>query len=51
MKQVAGKAAYSATLVKYAELVCKRPYGREKSLTKKGAKKGGFDPKKGVFRA
>lgn len=25
LKQVAGKAAYSATLVKYAELVCKRP--------------------------
>lgn len=25
LKQVPGKAAYSATLVKYAELVCKRP--------------------------
>ena len=25
LRQVAGKAAYSATLVKYAELVCKRP--------------------------
>ena len=25
LKQVVGKAAYSATLVKYAELVCKRP--------------------------
>lgn len=25
LKQVAGKAAYCATLVKYAELVCKRP--------------------------
>ena len=25
LKQVAGKAAYSATLVKYAELICKRP--------------------------
>lgn len=25
LKQVAGKAAYSATLVKYTELVCKRP--------------------------
>ena len=28
LKQVAGKAAYSATLVKYAELVCKRPCGQ-----------------------
>ncbi|MDE7301029.1 MAG: phage major capsid protein [Clostridia bacterium] len=25
LKQIAGKAAYSATLVKYAELICKRP--------------------------
>ena len=25
LKQVPGKAAYSATLVKYAELICKRP--------------------------
>ncbi|MDE6558219.1 MAG: phage major capsid protein [Clostridia bacterium] len=25
LKQVAGKAAYSATLVKYAELICKKP--------------------------
>lgn len=25
MKQVPGKAAYSATLVKYAELVCSKP--------------------------
>lgn len=51
LKQIPGKAAYSATLVKYAELVCKKPCGREKSLTKKKAKKGVFDPKKGVFRA
>jgi hypothetical protein len=28
LKQVSGKAAYSATLVKYAELICKRPYGQ-----------------------
>ncbi|MGN0807321.1 MAG: phage major capsid protein [Candidatus Coproplasma sp.] len=28
LKQVAGKAAYSATLVKYAELFCKRPCGQ-----------------------
>lgn len=28
LKQVGGKAAYSATLVKYAELVCKRPCGQ-----------------------
>ncbi|MDE6104850.1 MAG: phage major capsid protein [Clostridia bacterium] len=28
LKQVNGKAAYSATLVKYAELICKRPCGQ-----------------------
>ncbi len=28
LKQVAGKAAYTATLVKYAELVCKKPCGQ-----------------------
>lgn len=28
LKQVPGKAAYSATLVKYAELVCKKPCGQ-----------------------
>lgn len=28
LKQVAGKAAFSATLVKYAELICKRPCGQ-----------------------
>ncbi|MDE7181768.1 MAG: phage major capsid protein [Clostridia bacterium] len=28
LKQIQGKAAYSATLVKYAELVCKRPCGQ-----------------------
>ncbi|MGN0804192.1 MAG: phage major capsid protein [Candidatus Coproplasma sp.] len=28
LKQVAGKASYSATLVKYAELFCKRPCGQ-----------------------
>ncbi len=28
LKQVACKAAYSATLVKYAELVCKKPYAQ-----------------------
>lgn len=28
LKQIPGKAAYSATLVKYAELVCTRPYAQ-----------------------
>ena len=28
LKQIAGKAAYSATLVKYAELLCARPNGQ-----------------------
>ena len=28
LKQVPGKAAYSATLVKYAQLFCKRPYAQ-----------------------
>lgn len=28
LRQVAGKAAYSATLVKYAELVCRKPCGQ-----------------------
>lgn len=28
LKQVNGKAAYSATLVKYAELICKKPCGQ-----------------------
>ena len=28
LRQVAGKAAYSATLVKYAELICKKPCGQ-----------------------
>lgn len=28
LKQIPGKAAYSATLVKYAELVCKKPCGQ-----------------------
>lgn len=28
LKQVAGKAAYGATLVKYAELVCRKPCGQ-----------------------
>lgn len=51
LKQIPGKPVYTATLVKYAELLCYRPYGREKSLAKKGAKKGVFNPKKGVFRA
>lgn len=30
LKQVPGKAAYTATLVKYAELVCKKPCGQAK---------------------
>jgi hypothetical protein len=28
LKQVPGKATYTATLVKYAELICERPYGQ-----------------------
>lgn len=28
LKQIPGKAAYSATLVKYAELICKKPCGQ-----------------------
>ncbi len=28
LSRVAGKAAYSATLVKYAELICKKPYAQ-----------------------
>ena len=28
LKQIPGKAAYSATLVKYAELVCRKPFGQ-----------------------
>lgn len=28
LKQVPGKAVYTATLVKYAELICERPYGQ-----------------------
>jgi hypothetical protein len=30
LRQVSGKAAYTATLVKYAELICKKPYGQAK---------------------
>lgn len=30
LKQVPGKAVYTATLVKYAELICQRPYGQGK---------------------
>lgn len=51
LKQVAGKPVYTATLVKYAELLCYRPYGLTKSLMKKGQKKGVFTHKKGIFRA
>lgn len=35
LKQVAGKAAYSATLVKYAELVCKKPFAQGAIIIKK----------------
>lgn len=28
LKQVPGKPVYTATLVKYAELICARPYGQ-----------------------
>lgn len=28
LKQVAGKPAYCATLVKYAELICRKPCGQ-----------------------
>ena len=51
LKQIAGKPVYTATLVKYAELLCYRPYGRAKCLVKKRAKKGVFNHKKGCFRA
>lgn len=51
LKQIAGKPVYTATLVKYAELLCYRPYGLTKSLMKKGQKKGIFTHKKGIFRA
>ncbi len=37
LKQVAGKAAYSATLVKYAELVCKKPCGQGAILLDKNS--------------
>lgn len=37
LKQVAGKAAYSATLVKYAELVCKKPCGQGALILDKSA--------------
>lgn len=37
LKQVAGKAAYSATLVKYAELVCKKPCGQGAIMLDKNA--------------
>lgn len=37
LHQVAGKACYSATLVKYADLLCERPMGQAK-LTFKGNK-------------
>lgn len=49
IKQVANRPTYTATLVKYADLICDRPYGRAKSLTKKGQKKGYFPHKKGIF--
>lgn len=51
IRQVAGKPVYTATLVKYADLICDRPYGLTKSLMKKGQKKGFFTHKKGIFRA
>ncbi len=28
LRQIPGKAAYGATLVKYAELICKKPCGQ-----------------------
>ena len=28
LKQIPGKPVYTATLVKYAELMCERPYGQ-----------------------
>ncbi len=49
IKQKAGSATYGATLVKYADMICDKPYGRAKSLTKKGQKKGHFPQKKGIF--
>lgn len=32
LKQIPGKAAYGATLVKYAELICKKPCGQAKII-------------------
>lgn len=51
IKQKAGSATYGATLVKYADMICDKPYGLTKSLMKKGQKKGVFTHKKGIFRA
>ena len=51
IKQKLGNPTYTATLVKYADIVCDRPYGLTKSLMKKGQKKGVFTHKKGIFRA
>lgn len=51
IKQKAGSATYGATLVKYADMICDKPYGLTKSLVKKGQKKGVFSHKKGSFRA
>lgn len=51
IKQKAGSATYGATLVKYADMICDKPYGLTKSLMKKGQKKGFFTHKKGIFRA
>ena len=37
LRKIPGKAAYSATLVKYADLLCEKPYRQFKCLVKKGA--------------
>jgi len=51
LKQLPGKPVYTATLVKYCDLMCDKPYGLTKSLMKKRQKKGVFTHKKGTFRA
>lgn len=40
LHQVAGKAAYTATLVKYADLLCERPMGQAKITFKNGGGSG-----------
>ena len=50
LHQVANKAVYTATLVKYCDLLCERPCGQYKSLVKKQQKKGHFRAKRPTFQ-